>query len=76
MSSWIDNLSTQIDPMTGRWNDITQTLTYAGEADHPLEGKSACEWAITIDGSRMRVEMNEGTGARRTKVMELDARRR
>ena len=40
VSSWIDNLSTQIDPMTGRWNDVTQTLLYTGSADHPVEGKA------------------------------------
>jgi len=76
VSSWIDNLSTQIDPMTGRWNDVTQTLLYTGSADHPVEGKTTIEWAITIEAARMRVEMHEVAGAKRTKVMELDARRR
>jgi hypothetical protein len=76
VSSWIDNLSTQIDSMTGRWSDLTRTLTYSGEADHPVEGKTVIGWSIALADDRMRVAMYEGVGAKRVKVMELDARRR
>ena len=61
---------------TGRWNDATKTLTYVGEEDHPAEGKATIEWAMTIEPSRLRIEMYEGARAKRKRVMELDARRK
>jgi hypothetical protein len=75
VSSWIDNLSTQIDHMTGSWNEASRTLTYMGEEDHPVDGKAKVEWAMTIEPSRIRIEMFEGAGAARKRVMELVGRK-
>ena len=75
VSSWIDNLSTQIDHMTGSWNEATRTLTYTGEEAHPVQGKATVEWAMTIESARLRIEMFQGAGAARKRVMELEARK-
>ena len=75
VSSWIDNLSTQIDHMTGSWNEASRTLTYMGEEDHPVEGKATIDWAMTFGPSSIRIEMFEGAGDKRKRVMELEARK-
>jgi hypothetical protein len=78
VGSWIDNFSTKIQNMTGRYDNATNTLTYVGEEEDAVHGgKQNVKWVITLEGKdKFTTKMIEGVGNGKERVvMEIKATR-
>ena len=78
VSVWADNFDTGIETMTGKFDDATKTLTYAGESENPEKGgKVKVKWIMRLESKdRFTTEMYENAGnGHEDKVMEIVATR-
>lgn len=78
VSVWADNFDTDMETMTGKFDDAKKTLTYVGESDNPLMGgKITIKWIMRLESKdRFITEMYESDGnGREKRVMEIIATR-
>jgi len=79
VSTWLDTMSTGMNPMEGTWDEETQTMTWIGESQSPM-GTSTMKNTVKVideDNSFMEFwEANDKTGGEFVKIGEITYTRR
>ena len=77
VSSWIDNLGTEIDQMDGTCSDGGKTLTYTADMEEQHLGKFTIRWVMKLESKdKMLVQMfNTPAGGKEEKVLEVSGTR-
>jgi hypothetical protein len=78
VSSWVDNLGTGIDSMTGSFEDATKTLGYEGELDEGDGTTVKVRWRVRLESAdRFSVTMTSvAADGTETTQLELVGRKR
>lgn len=74
MSSWIDNFSTGIMFLTGKYDPATRAITFVGDMDDPMKPGTKVkvrEVIRLVDANRHVMEMYEVRGGKDVKTMEI-----
>ncbi|SIO10368.1 DUF1579 domain-containing protein [Chitinophaga niabensis] len=77
-SSWVDNMSTGIMYMEGKWDDATRSVTFTGKCTNPASGKemNIREVYRIVDDNTHQMEMFQMENGTEYKSMEMKMTRK
>lgn len=77
-SSWVDNMSTGIMYMEGKWDDATRTMTFTGKCTNPGTGKDMTVREVykIVDDNTHMMEMFQMENGTEFKSMEIKLTRK
>jgi hypothetical protein len=77
-SSWVDNMSTGIMYMEGKWDDATRSVVFTGKCTNPASGKemNVREVYKIVDDNTHVMEMYQMENGTEYKSMEMKMTRK
>jgi len=77
-SSWVDNMSTGIMYMEGKWDDATRSVTFTGKCTNPGTGKEMTVREVykIVDDNTHQMEMYQTENGTEYKSMEMKMTRK